>query len=58
LAYNRNVLFKSVRPELLNEALNYLKNNNRFYSDILIRIDNISWEFLTLSDTDAMVDEN
>ncbi|XP_057292445.1 uncharacterized protein LOC130621150 [Hydractinia symbiolongicarpus] len=58
LAYRGHVVFQSVRPELLNEALQYLKNFNSFYSDVLIRMDNITQEFLSLCDTDAMVDTN
>ena len=57
LSFRGHVLFESVRPELVNEALQYLKNFNLFYSDVLIRIDNITRELISLSDTDAIVDQ-
>ena len=46
LAYRGHVVFESVRPEQLNEALKYFLKFNPFYSNVLIRMDNITQEFL------------
>ena len=58
LIYRGIVLFENVRPDVVRDALQYLRNSNPFYSDILIRIDNISTELLSLSDADAIVDRD
>ena len=39
-------------------ALSYLKLSNPFYSDILINLDNINKQFLSLNDVDTMVEYN
>ena len=52
------MLFESVRSQLVQEALSYLKENNPFYSDILIKLDNISSELLSLSDPETIVDQD
>ena len=41
LAYRVHVYFEAVRPELLNQALMYLKENNPLYSDVSADIGNI-----------------
>ena len=41
LTYRGHVYFEAVRPELLNQALMYLKENNPIYSDVSLDIGNI-----------------
>ena len=42
LAYRSHVYFEPVRPELLNQALMYLKENNPLYSDVSVDTGNIN----------------
>ena len=58
IIFNGHVYFESVRPLHVEAALLYLKQSNPFYSDILIDLDNISRELLTLSDMDEMVEHD
>ena len=58
IVFRGHVLFEAVRPEYIENALNYLKSSNPFYSNILIQMDNISKELLSLNDTDAIVDQD
>ena len=39
------VYFESVRSSFVELALNYLKEHNRFYSNILINLDNINQDY-------------
>ena len=41
LTHRGHVHFETVRPELLNQALMYLKGNNPLYSDVSVDIGNI-----------------
>jgi len=56
LLFRGHVYFESVRPEYIRSASGYLKNSNPFYSNILIKVDNIDKELLSLSDIDAAVE--
>ena len=58
IIFTGHVYFESVRPNIVEAALNYLKISNPFYSNILINIDNINNELLSISDTDAMVNQD
>ena len=37
--YRGHVLFEAVRPDLLRRVLSYLKKNNYFYKEIIVRND-------------------
>ena len=50
LCYRGHVLFQSVRPNVVKEALNYLKQNNFLYNDIEINIGNIPIDLLSLEE--------
>ena len=50
LCYRGHVLFQSVRPDVVKEALNYLKQNNFLYNDIEINIGNIPIDLLSLEE--------
>ena len=41
LQFRGYVYFQAVRPQLIIQALNWLRNNNPLYSDITVDIDNI-----------------
>ena len=58
LSFRGHVVFESVRPDMTKSALEYLKGANPFYSDVLIKIDNISKELLTISDAEALVEQD
>ena len=45
--------FESVRPELIYQALTYLKENNTLYSGIYIDLGNMPNNLLSLSDDDS-----
>ena len=45
--------FESVRPELIYQALTYLKENNTLYSGIYINLGNMPNNLLSLSDDDS-----
>ena len=38
-------------------ALNYLKGHNRFYSNVLINLENINQDLLCLSDIESVVEK-
>ena len=50
LRYRGHVYFESVRPDSIYAALNYLKNNNKFYEDISISYGLSSSEILNVAD--------
>ena len=50
LSFRGRVYFEAVSPEVVQLALVYLKQNNPFYHDIRIEIDNISNELLDLTE--------
>ena len=50
LRYRGQVYFEPVRPESIFAALNYLKNNNKFYEDISVSYDLSSNEILNAVD--------
>jgi len=58
IMFRGHVYFESVRPEFIQNALTFLKNCNPFYSNILIQMDNISKELLSLSDVNAIVNHD
>ena len=58
IVFKGHVYFESVRPHFVDRALNYLKMNNPFYSDVLINLDNINRELLSLTDPSAMVQQD
>ena len=39
MSYRSHVYFEAVEPELVHQALVYLKENNRLYSDISIEVE-------------------
>ena len=47
-----HVYLKSVRPKLIHQALTYLKENNTLYSDISIKLGNMSNNLLSFSEDD------
>ena len=47
LIYRGHVLFEPVRPDNVQNALEFLKNNNPLYNDIVIAIDQIPPELVT-----------
>ena len=52
LTYRSHVYFEAVRPELLNQALMYLKENNPLYSDVSVDISNIPNNLLPFANDD------
>ena len=52
LTYRGHVYFEAVRPELLNQALMYLKENNPLYSDVSVDIGNIPDNLLSFANDD------
>ena len=55
IIFNGHVYFESVRPEFVEAALNYLKQVNPFYSNVLINVENINKDLLCLTDVETMV---
>ena len=53
IEFKGHVYFESVRPRLVEIALNYLKEHNHFYSNVLINLDNINRDLLCLSDIEV-----
>ena len=49
----RSCYFESVIPELVYQALTYLKENNTLYSDISINFGNMPNNLLALSEDDS-----
>ena len=58
IEFRGHVYFESVRPNCIQEALEYLRQFNPFYSTILINMDNINSELLSLTDANAAVEKN
>ena len=52
-----HVYFESVRSCFVEIALNYLKGHNRFYSNVLINLENINQDLLCLSDIESVVEK-
>ena len=50
LSYCGHVYFEGVRPELIYQALMYLKENNSLYCDIGNALENIPNDLLSLSE--------
>ena len=50
LKYREHVYFEPVRPESIYAALNYLKNNNKFYEDTPVTYGLSSVETLNVAD--------
>ena len=57
IEFKGHVYFESVRPCFVESALNYLKENNHFNSNVLINLDNINRELLCLSDIESIVEK-
>ena len=55
IEFKGHVYFESVRPSFVEIALNYLKEHNPFYSNILIDLDNINSDLLCLSDIESIL---
>ena len=58
LMFHGHVYFENVRPGFVNNVLHFLKSFNPFYSNILIQLDNINREMLSLSEPDAIVEQD
>ena len=58
ISFRGHVFFESVRPDCIKNALEYLKSFNPFYSNVLIKIDNINKELLSLLDIEAAVEQD
>ena len=52
LNFRGHVYFETVRPEFLEAALTWLKNNNKLYKDITIECANINPKFTDLQQTE------
>ena len=52
MAYKGHVYFEAVQPELLNQALMYLKENNPLYSDASVDVGNIPDNLLSFANDD------
>ena len=57
IEFKGHVYFESVRPRFVEIALNYLKEHNHFYSNVLINLDNINRDLLCLSDIESIVEK-
>ena len=57
LCYRGHVLFKSVRPDVVQAALNYLKQNNPMYNNVEININNIPIDLLPLEEIPILREE-
>lgn len=53
LSYRVHVYFESVWPELIHQALKYLKENNTLNSDISINFGNMLNKLSSLADDDS-----
>ena len=58
IEFKGHVYFESVRPSFVELALNYLKEYNPFYSDVLINLNNINRDLLCLSDIESIVEKD
>ena len=52
LTYRGHAYFEAVRPELLNQTLIYLKENNPVYSDVSVDVGNIPENLLSFANDD------
>ena len=50
LCHRGHVLFESVRPDVIQAALHYLKQNNPLYNNAEISINNVPIDLLSLED--------
>ena len=50
LSYHGHAYFEAVSPEVVTSALNYLKENNHLYSDIVIDVGQIPSNLLSLTE--------
>ena len=62
LEFRGHVYFQAVRPQLIENALNWLKQNNPLYSNVTTQMNNISINLKNLGqnevlDTHASTDE-
>ena len=57
LCYRGHVLFKSVRSDVVQAALNYLKQNNPLYNNVEININNIPIDLLSLEEIPILREE-
>ena len=57
LCYHGHVLFESVRPDIVQTALNYLKQNNPLYNNVEININNIPIDLLSLEEIPILREE-
>ena len=57
LCYRGHVLFESVRPDIVQTALNYLKQNNPLYNNVEININNIPIDLLSLEEIPILREE-
>ena len=57
LCYRGHVLFQPVRPHVVKEALNYLKQNNALYNDIQTDINNIPVDLLSLEEIPIVLED-
>ena len=57
LCYRSHVLFKSVRPDVVQAALNYLKQNNPLYNNVEININTIPIDLLSLEEIPILREE-
>ena len=58
LEFRGHVYFQAVRPELVENALNWLVRNNLLYSNIITDISNIDESLKTLQQDDTSTDTN
>ena len=57
LSYHGHVLFESVRPDVVQAALSYLKQNNPLYNNVIININNIQINLLSLNEIPILREE-
>ena len=57
LSYRGHDLFESVRPDVVQAALNYLKENNPLYNNVIININNIQIDLLSLKEIPIITEE-
>ena len=57
LCYRGHVLFESVRPDIVQTALNYLKQNNPLYNNVEININKIPIDLLSLEEIPILIEE-
>ena len=58
LEFRGHVYFQAVRPEVVTNALNWLKVNNPFYTNISVDIGNIGRDLTTSQQNDNVSDED